>query len=164
MQPAARSARECLERARLVDHQVVHLLRADFHRAPAEAGEVGQRRMRADRYTVLDGETYGGADRRRIAGVEAAGDVRRADERHDGGVGAHLPGAVALSHVAVQVDGLQLPYSQAMPWSAASSRARACLRSSAAVSRLQRAKWSVPPGASCASRGTSAEAISAILG
>ena len=46
------------------------------------------------------------ADGGRIAAVEAAGDVRRADVRHHLGVGAHLPGAVALAHVAVEVDGL----------------------------------------------------------
>ena len=101
-------------------------------------------------------------------------------------IGAHGPGAVAFAHVAVEVDGLHLEkgsgpfflpsgkrvltpfhflaYSQAMPRSADCSRSLACLRNSPAISRLQRAKCTLPPGASCASRATSAEAISAMRG
>src|ERR1041384_3299919 len=51
-----------------------------------------------------------------------------------------------------------------MPRSAAESRSRVSWRSSAAMPRSQRAKCTVPPGASCARRATSAETISAILG
>src|SRR2546421_3935916 len=164
MQPGARRAREGLDRARLVHDQVVHLLWLDLHAARAEALQVGKRRLGADRDAAADREPHRPADRRRIAAVEAAGDIRRADERHHAGVVAHLPGAVALAHVAVQIDRLQCPNSHAMLCSTASTRALTSLRSSTAVSRLHFAKCSVAPGASCASLGTSAYAISAILG
>src|SRR5205809_6580996 len=112
--------------------------------------------MGADRDAALYGERYGVADGGRIAAVKAAGDIRGADEPHDAGVVAHLPGAVALAHVAVQIDRLQSPNSHAMLCSTASTRALTSLRSSTAVSRLHFAKCSVAPGASCASLGTSA--------
>src|SRR5438552_9367477 len=115
MQPGARRAREGLDRSSLVDDQVVHLLRLDLHDAPAEAQQVGKRRMGADRDAALYGERDGLADGGRIAAVEAAGDVRRADERHDAGVVAHLPGAVAFAHVAVEIDALQLRNSYGRP-------------------------------------------------
>src|SRR5918999_2785152 len=60
--------------------------------------------MRADGDTVVEREADSLADGRRVAAVEAAGDVRGSDVRHDLGVGAHLPGAVALAHVAIEID------------------------------------------------------------
>src|SRR5688500_18573800 len=103
VQLRARGAREALDRAGLVDDEVVHVLRRDLHRPPAEALDVGKRRMRAAGDAVVQREAHGLADGRGIAAVEAAGDVGRADVRHDLGVGAHRPRAVALSHVAVYV-------------------------------------------------------------
>src|SRR2546427_5629167 len=150
------AARAKASTAPALDDHVVHLLRLDLHGAPAEALQVGKRRMGADRDAVLERDLYGGADGGRIAAVKAAGDVRGADVRHDFGIGAHLPGAVALAHVAVQIDRLQCPNSHAMLCSMASTRALASLRSSSAMSRPHFAKCSVPPGASCASLGTSA--------
>ena len=106
---------------------------------------------------VVDREAHGLADGGRIAAVEAAGDVGRGDERHDLGVGAHLPGAVALAHVAVQVDRSSrrfMPYSHAM---------RAQRRVAAALARAGAARSPspgcsarsapLPPGGSCARRG-----------
>src|SRR5437867_5376685 len=156
MQPGARRARERLDRSRLVDDQVVHLLRLDLHDAPAEALQVGKRRMGADRDAALYGERDGLADGGRVAAVKAAGDIRGGDVGHHGRILAHFPGAVALAHVAVQIDRLQCPNSHAMLSSTASTRALTSLRSSTAMSRLHFAKCSVPPGASCASLGTSA--------
>jgi len=106
---ASRGTRERLNRTRLVHDEVVHLLRRDLHHAATKALQVRQRRMRADRDAVVEREAHRFPDRRGIAAVEAAGDVRRADVRHDLGVGAHLPGAVALAHVAVDVDSLHWP-------------------------------------------------------
>jgi hypothetical protein len=57
------------------------------------------------RHTVRDRQRDGLLHRRKIAGVEATGDVRRSDPRHDFGVGAHAPGAERLADVAVEVDG-----------------------------------------------------------
>jgi len=136
--------------------QVVHLLRLDLHGAPAEALQVGKRRMGADRDAALERERYGLANGGRIAAVKAAGDVRRSDVPHHFCIITHFPGAVALAHVAVQIDRLQCPNSHAMLCSTASTRALTSLRSSTAVSRLHFAKCSVAPGASCASLGTSA--------
>src|SRR3954471_10968781 len=106
MQAAAGRTREALHRTRLVDDEVVHLLRRDPHHPAAKALQVRQRRMRADRDAMIDREAHGLADRPRITAMEAAGDVGRADVRHHLGVGAHLPRAVALAHVAVEVDAL----------------------------------------------------------
>src|SRR2546428_9065862 len=124
MQPGARRARKGLDRARLVDDQVVHLLRLELHDAPAEALQVGKRRVGADRDAALYGERYGLANGGRVAAVEAAGDVRRADEGHYFSVGAHLPGAVAFAHVAVEIDPLQLPTS----YNALQRRGEACAK------------------------------------
>src|SRR5215510_11469164 len=77
MKARPRGARERRDRARLVQHEVVDLLRADAL-----------------------------ADRARVARVEPAGDVGRGDERHDPAVVAHPPRAVALAHVAVQINHL----------------------------------------------------------
>ena len=133
----------------------------------------GTVRWSAPPLTLPDREPHRPADRRRIAGVEAAGDVRRADEGHHFGVGAHLPRAVAFAHVAVQVDSfhrtiafpvIYFSYAHSIPRSEDSRFFIMCRRSSAASSRLQRAKCTRAPGAICASRGTSAEAISAMRG
>src|SRR5712664_3090961 len=156
MQLRARRPRESLDRARLVDDQVVHLLWLDLHDAPAETLQVGKRRMGADRDAAVDGERYGLTNGGRIAAVEAAGYVRGGDVPHHLRIVTHFPGAVALAHVAVQIDRLQCPNSHAMLCSTASTRALTSLRSSTAMSRLHFAKCTVPPGASCASLGTSA--------
>src|SRR5690349_17706231 len=81
--------------------------------------------MRADGDAAVDGEAHGLADRRRVAAVEAAGDVGRGDEGHHAGVVAHLPGAVALAHVAVEVDALHVNVRTPTRWSAGPRRASA---------------------------------------
>src|SRR5262245_15332747 len=106
MKARPRGARERRDRARLVQHEVVDLLRADLHRPPAKPLQVGERRMGADGNAVLHGQANALADRARVARVEPAGDVRRGDERHDPAVVAHPPRAVALAHVAVQINHL----------------------------------------------------------
>jgi hypothetical protein len=49
----------------------------------------------------------------RIAGVETAGQIRRAGQWHDGGIVAHAPVAEAFTHVAIDVECLSRhwPYS-----------------------------------------------------
>lgn len=42
-----------------------------------------------------------------VAGMEAAGDVRRGNDLEQGRVVAHCIGAVAFSHVGIQIDELQ---------------------------------------------------------
>src|SRR5688572_27512517 len=104
MELRARRAREALDRARLVDDSVVHVLRRDLHRPAAEALDVGKRGMRADSDAMIDREADSLADGGRVTAVEAARDVRRSDVRHDFGISAHLPGAVAFTHVAIEID------------------------------------------------------------
>src|SRR6266852_3255203 len=92
------------ERAHLVAMDVLDFLRAYLHVAPAEAHEVGQAGVRADGHAVREGQLHGLAHHVRVAAVEAAGDVGRRDVRHDVLVAPQDPAAVALSHVAVDVD------------------------------------------------------------
>jgi len=73
----ARRACEGFDRAGLIEHEVVHLLRRDAHHAPAEALQVGQRRMGSHRDAVVHRETHGAADGGGIPGVITAGDVGR---------------------------------------------------------------------------------------
>src|SRR5688572_25727519 len=60
--------------------------------------------MRADSDAMIDREADSLADGGRVTAVEAARDVRRSDVRHDFGISAHLPGAVAFTHVAIEID------------------------------------------------------------
>jgi len=92
------------EGAHLVTVDVLDLLRAHVHAPPAEAHEVGQAGVRPDGHAVREGELDGLAHHVRVAAVEAAGDVGRRDVGHDVLVAPQGPAAVALAHVAVDVD------------------------------------------------------------
>src|ERR1700730_7625168 len=59
---------------------------------------------RADGHALREGELDGLAHHVRVAAMEAAGDIGRRDVRHDVLVAPQGPAAVALSHVAVDVD------------------------------------------------------------
>ena len=65
--------------------------------------------MGPDRDAVARGELDGPQDRRRIAGVGAAGDVDAADERDQLLVRAHRPRPERLADVGVQVDPIASP-------------------------------------------------------
>ncbi len=104
MQSHALGAGERFERTGLIEHEVVALLRGNLHRPAPESLQIGQRHMRADRNAVADSERNGAAQRRWVAGVEPARDVRRGHERHQCAIVAHGPSAVALAHVAVEVN------------------------------------------------------------
>src|SRR4030095_15961696 len=60
--------------------------------------------MGADRDAALECTCHSAMHDCGIAGVEAAGDIRRADVFEHLGVDAHSPDAEAFSHVAVEVD------------------------------------------------------------
>src|SRR5689334_15176071 len=60
--------------------------------------------MRADRDAMLNGELDGASHDVRIAAVKPARNVRGRDVRHDFFVGSERPAAVALAHVAIDVD------------------------------------------------------------
>src|SRR5213076_1488723 len=75
--------------------------------ATAEAHEVRQARVRPDRHAMAERQRDGLAHDVGVAAVEAARDVRRGDPGHDLLVGAERPPAIALAHVAVEIDGLR---------------------------------------------------------
>src|SRR5579875_567133 len=93
-----------VERPRLEDDVVAYLGGRDRHVAAAEAAAIGERDMSADRDAAGDGGGDGGPHRRRVSGVEAAGDVRARDDPEQRGIVGELPDAVALAEVAVEVD------------------------------------------------------------
>src|SRR5262245_19496171 len=95
---------ERVEGAHLIAVDVLDLLRGDVHAPAAEAHEVGQAGMGADGHPMLESELHRLAHHVRVAAVEAARDVGRGDVRHDALVVAEAPAAVALAHVAVDVD------------------------------------------------------------
>src|SRR4029453_5016352 len=72
--------------------------------APAEALQVGEAGMGADRHAVLLAELHRVDHHRRMAGMEAAGDVGRLQDLQPLGVIAHHPRAEALAQVGVDVD------------------------------------------------------------
>ena len=81
----------------------MHLLGADRDHAPAEPLAVGQTHVRAHGHPVPGGQRDALPHRARVAGVRAAGDVGRGDQRHHLGVGAVAVDAEALAQVAVDV-------------------------------------------------------------
>ncbi|MCY1446860.1 hypothetical protein D9M71_634500 [compost metagenome] len=97
-------AAERIQRAELIQHHGLHLVRRTAHVPAAEAGEVGIGRMRADADAMLHRQAHGALHDQRIAGMEAAGQVGLVDQRHGVDIVAHLPGAEAFAHVAVEED------------------------------------------------------------
>ena len=92
---------EGLERADLVDQAVRQLLAAHLHLAPAEALQVGQRRVGADLHAMRLGQADGLAHHAGIRAVKAAGHIGHGDVGHDALVVAQLIEAEALAHVAI---------------------------------------------------------------
>jgi hypothetical protein len=76
----------------------------ELHAPATKAHEVGQAGMGADGHAVLERQLHRLAHHVGLAPVKAAGDVRRGDVGHDAFVVAQCPPAVALAHVAVDVD------------------------------------------------------------
>jgi hypothetical protein len=99
----ARDTGEGVERAELVEHRVGELARLHVEEAPAEAREVGVADLRAHRHAAGRRGRAGATQRRRVAGVEAARDVRAAHDLEQRGVITELPPAVGLADVAVEV-------------------------------------------------------------
>jgi hypothetical protein len=93
-----------LQRADLVGDVGLELLDREVDDAPAEALQVGEAGMGADRDAVQLAELDRVDHHRGIAGVEAAGDVSGLHDLQDLGVVAHHPGAEALAQVGVDVD------------------------------------------------------------
>ena len=107
---------ESPQRADLVDQNIGQLGAGNSHLAPPEALEVGEGRMRADLDLVLLGEAHGLVHHHRVRGMEAAGDIRDRDVRHDAVVVAHFVEAEALAHIAVDRHCHRELPSQTVPW------------------------------------------------
>jgi hypothetical protein len=105
VQHRAGGAHERGEGTDLVERVVVGLLHAQRDRAAAEAGQVRETGVGPDGDAGREGRGEARPDRPRVAGVEAARQVRARDRGEQGGVVAHRPGAERLPGVDVQVDG-----------------------------------------------------------
>jgi hypothetical protein len=92
---------EALERADLIDDAVGELVAVHLHLAPAEALQVGQRRMRADLDVMRLGQLHGLVHHIRVRGMKAAGHIGDADIGHDAGIVAHAVKPEGLAHVAI---------------------------------------------------------------
>src|SRR5437588_216862 len=79
-------------------------LRRDVQLAAAEAGEVGESRVRADRDAVRLRETDRPAQHRRIPGMKSGGDVRGGNRAEQSGVVPDRVGAERLAGVRVDVN------------------------------------------------------------
>src|SRR4051812_1616160 len=104
-QPHALRRDERLQRADLIDDEVVRLLRRELHRPATETDEVGQAWMRADGHPSFGGQSHCPPHRSGITGVKAAGDARGADVLEYLSVVANLVRAETLADVAIEVDG-----------------------------------------------------------
>ena len=93
-----------VQRADLVDDVVGELVRRDVDEPPAEPGEVAVPDLGPDHHPRLGGERAGAAQRRRVAGVEPARDVRRRHEPEHRLVVAEHPAAERLAEVGVEVE------------------------------------------------------------
>ena len=105
--PAPFRRRHALQRADLVDQPCLQFRRRQVHAAPAEALQIGKRRVRAEADPARQRRTHGLAHHQRVTGMEAAGDVRAGHHIEHGGVVAHRPGAEAFAEVGVEVDRVQ---------------------------------------------------------
>lgn len=95
---------EGLQGAELVDDVGAHLLGGEVHRSPTEAAEVGEAGVGADADSALHARSHRGIHDPRIAGVEAARDVGRAEDVEERFVVPHAPGAEALTEVRDEID------------------------------------------------------------
>ena len=96
-------ATERLERPDLVPHEGLDLVRLEGHRPAAEPEQIRVAGLRAHRHTRAAAQR----DRRlhdpEVAGMEAAGEVRAGEVRHEPLVVAERPAPVALAKVGVEV-------------------------------------------------------------
>ena len=67
--------------------------------------------MRSDCLAVRNGKGDRLLHRHRVAGMEPAGNVSAIDKRHDSGIVAEAPIAIAFAHIAVECDRHLIPFS-----------------------------------------------------
>ena len=100
---------EPVEHAELVQHCVAQFARVDVDEAAAEADEVGVRHVSTDRDAAVGRRLADTTQRRWVAGMESARDVRTGDEVEHCVVVTQGPGAVRLTQVGVEVDRCHAP-------------------------------------------------------
>src|SRR5437764_13092487 len=87
------------QRADLVDTVFEDLLFGSGQFTPAEVFAIREAGMRPGLHAVPGGRDEGRVSRSGVAGVEATGDVRRGDERHELGIER-----AAFAEVAIEID------------------------------------------------------------
>ena len=105
LEPDALGTREGLERADLVQDEVLDLRRRHAHRAAAKSDQIRKARVRANRNAVVASEAYCSPHDLRVAGVIPAGDVARGDVLHERGILAERPPPERFAQVTVEIDG-----------------------------------------------------------
>ena len=78
--PGAGHLGEPVERTELVEHGVAQLVGVDVDEAPTEPDQVGVRHLGTDLHVPVGGRLAHAPHRRRVAGVEPAGDVGARDD------------------------------------------------------------------------------------
>ncbi len=137
-EPAALGARNGRERADLVKRLGVNGLRRQLHRRAPEVFAVRKARMRADGHAVRQRQPHALAHGLRVARVKPAGDIGRANQRHQQRVVA-----AALAEIGIQIN---LHRSAAMPVVAGSARDRCALSAPLRWSTAQ-SEWARPDAA-----------------
>src|SRR6266404_8951214 len=93
-----------LERPDLVGDHVFELARVHVDAPPSEPPQIVEPRMGAGADARGDGLGDHPLHGNRVAGVEAAGDARRADDLEQAGVVTDVVRAKALAHIGVEID------------------------------------------------------------
>jgi hypothetical protein len=93
------------QRPDLIHDNVLDFLKGQTHGSPAEACEIGEARVRANRQAAVASELHGTSHDMRVTCVEAAGDVDRGDMRHQLGVVTEQLTAKIYADVGIQIDG-----------------------------------------------------------
>jgi hypothetical protein len=94
---------DAVQGGELVEDVVGQLGRIDVDEPAAEPGQVAVGHLRADGDSPGGGPGAHAAHRRRVPGVEAAGDVRAGDDVEQGVVVPQSPYAEALTEVGVEI-------------------------------------------------------------
>ena len=102
--PGARTLGHRVEGAQLVEDVGGELLGLHVEEPSPEADEVAVAHLSPDGHPALGRHLTGPAQRQRVAGMEAAGDIGAGDDVEHGRVIADRPGPEGLTEVGVEVD------------------------------------------------------------
>ena len=92
------------ERTELVEHCGFEFGGRHLHGPPAKALQVGEGGVGTEAGAAVTRRAHGVAHHQRVAGMEAAGDVGRIDDRQQRLIVAHLPGAEGFAQIGVQIE------------------------------------------------------------